>query len=190
MLVGLAGYKRSGKDTVANCLVERYRYKKFAFADKLRDEAEKINPFILSAGMDLRSLLNRSGGWEKVKYVRGYETREILRGLGAAMRSANKNVFVEEMEARLASEFPGAFDSATPVRAVVSDVRMPNELSMIRRLGGVLVQVTRDGAEFDGHETEAGFSEREYDAVLANDGSVVDLYRAVDRLMADLKVVP
>lgn len=37
MIIGLTGLKRSGKDTMANHLVENYGYTKYAFADPIRD---------------------------------------------------------------------------------------------------------------------------------------------------------
>ena len=36
-VIGLTGYAQSGKDTVASILVEKYGYRRIAFADKIRD---------------------------------------------------------------------------------------------------------------------------------------------------------
>jgi dephospho-CoA kinase len=36
MIIGLTGYAQSGKDTVANILVENYGYQRVAFADPIR----------------------------------------------------------------------------------------------------------------------------------------------------------
>ena len=37
MIIGLSGYARSGKDTVAETLVNEYGFKRVAFADKIKD---------------------------------------------------------------------------------------------------------------------------------------------------------
>ena len=37
VIIGLSGYAQSGKDTVANILVQHYGYKRVAFADKIRE---------------------------------------------------------------------------------------------------------------------------------------------------------
>ena len=47
-LIGLIGRKRSGKDTVADLLIEHHGYNKAAFADPLRDLLAAINPVVAS----------------------------------------------------------------------------------------------------------------------------------------------
>ncbi len=44
MIIGLTGYAQSGKDTVANILVERYGFTRVAFADKIREFLYETNP--------------------------------------------------------------------------------------------------------------------------------------------------
>ena len=39
MIIGLTGYKGSGKDTAASHLVEKYGFTRVAFADKLKKSA-------------------------------------------------------------------------------------------------------------------------------------------------------
>ena len=46
MIIGLTGYARSGKDTVANYLVEHHGYTRVAFADAIRDALYELNPYI------------------------------------------------------------------------------------------------------------------------------------------------
>ena len=36
-LIGLLGRKQSGKDTLGNYLVDKYNYKRYAFADPIKD---------------------------------------------------------------------------------------------------------------------------------------------------------
>ena len=44
MIIGLSGYARSGKDYLANILVEKYGFERRAFADKIRDVLYDMNP--------------------------------------------------------------------------------------------------------------------------------------------------
>jgi len=37
MIIGLSGYASAGKDSVAQILVEKFGYKRMAFADAIRD---------------------------------------------------------------------------------------------------------------------------------------------------------
>ena len=46
MIIGLTGYAQSGKDTLANILVENYGYTRVAFADKIREFLYEVNPMV------------------------------------------------------------------------------------------------------------------------------------------------
>jgi dephospho-CoA kinase len=44
MIIGISGYARSGKDTVANYLVEHHEFTRMAFADAMREALLRLNP--------------------------------------------------------------------------------------------------------------------------------------------------
>ena len=46
MIIGISGYARSGKDSVANILVQDFGFERRAFADKLREALYALNPII------------------------------------------------------------------------------------------------------------------------------------------------
>jgi hypothetical protein len=46
MIIGLSGYARSGKDTVAELLVLNYGFKRMAFADGIRESLIALNPIL------------------------------------------------------------------------------------------------------------------------------------------------
>lgn len=81
-----------------------------------------------------------------------------------------------------------------PVGVVVSDVRFSNELSKIKDVKGHLIQVTRESASskasklgITNHASEAeqkAFKKDLFDAVLTNEGSLKELYSAVDIVAA------
>ena len=71
MLIGLIGNKRVGKDTIANILVNKYQFKKLAFADPIKEvinllfdldtsdnvDKEKVTDY----GVSLRTLYQKFG---------------------------------------------------------------------------------------------------------------------------------
>ena len=65
MIIGLSGYARSGKDTVANLLVLNYSIKRLAFADAIKDAVLLLNP-ILDNGRRVSDVVN-DYGWEVAK---------------------------------------------------------------------------------------------------------------------------
>jgi hypothetical protein len=94
--------------------------------------------------------------------------------------------------------FTGEKDTP-PSGIVVSDVRFGNELTRIKDEKGKIVRVTREVADkkakklgIVGHASEAEqaeFTADMFDAVLANEGTLSDLYNAVDVVAAAYKSV-
>ena len=82
MIIGLSGYAQSGKDTVAKTLVEQYGFTRVAFADKIRQLAQEVNPLV-GDSIHLNELLDEYG-WDVAKqnpYV-----RQFLQQLGVGAR--------------------------------------------------------------------------------------------------------
>ena len=49
MILGLAGYATSGKDTVGRYLVEEHGFTRLAFADTLKRFALAVNPIVFAS---------------------------------------------------------------------------------------------------------------------------------------------
>jgi dephospho-CoA kinase len=84
--IGLSGYARSGKDSVAAFLND-YGYERRAFADKLREALYRLNPTvkykfwkIFSHRTSLQKLVDRKG-WDWAK-VHSSDVREYLQRMG------------------------------------------------------------------------------------------------------------
>ena len=90
MIIGLTGYAQSGKDTVANILVEKYGYQRVAFADPIRALLYEANP-MLKEGYRVQGLVD-SYGWDKVK-VDYPEARRLLQDLGVGARKIFGDMF-------------------------------------------------------------------------------------------------
>src|ERR1019366_2559468 len=112
-LIGITGKARAGKDTLADIIVRKYRYKQRAFGDKLKEIALAINPILESAGgneyMDwpelrLQDLVNEVG-WEKAKE----DVPEVRRLLQVIGTEAGRNIFGEDVWVNLlVSDMPYA----------------------------------------------------------------------------------
>ncbi|MFD7259353.1 hypothetical protein [Streptomyces sp. NPDC059874] len=175
LIVGLAGYARSGKDEAANALIER-GWRQAAFADKLREFLYAVNPLIpgkYGAGnLRLRTLVDATG-WEYAK-VTYPEVRALLQRTGT---DAGRKVLGSEVwvEALLASHIDAA-------GLVVTDVRFPNEAQAIADRGGVVIRLERPGVgptkDKYGrvHVSETALDDWPFDHVLVNDGTVEELH--------------
>ena len=178
VLLGLAGRKRAGKDTVAWRLATWHGYHAIAFADPLRAILLDVDPH-LSTGMGVRELVGRLG-WDEVKDTHP-EVRRLLQDLGQAVRDhLGEDMFVTVAMWRVAA----AHASGWPT--VITDVRYPNELAAVRAAGGLVCWVDRPGLPDDGdrHPSETSLTARDCDMVVVNGGTVDDLWVVVDNLAA------
>lgn len=162
LLVGLTGYAQTGKDTIASVLVNKYGFKRVAFADKLKE-------FTLATDSYIRDLVQMYG-WEDAKkdpYV-----RERLQNVGVAAR----DVFGEDFWIQQSGI--GEYGSF-----VISDVRFRNESEYVRRRGGIIVRVTRDGVGPVNEHISDQLEGVEHDYIFDNSGSLEDLERNVEQLL-------
>jgi len=166
MLVGVSGYARSGKDSIAQALVENLGYERRAFADAVRALALHVRP-------ELRERVDAMG-WEMVKA--DPRVRGLLQRLGVGARE----VIGEDVWVRAALRGVGPDG-----RVVVSDVRFPNEAEAVRGVGGLLIRVERPGVgPVNAHVTETAMDGwTDWDAILVNDGTLEDLQQAAVRLV-------
>lgn len=170
MIIGLTGFKQSGKDTAGRALVE-LGYERKAFATPIYEHLLILDPLIhFSAsqatqlhelvgnpitdtvgGYQRLSWLVTAFGWDNLK-VTVPEVRRLLQVYGTEVGRHNfgDDVWVDQ-----------ALKGVRPADAVVfTDVRFPNELEAIHRLGGLVFRIVRPSQQrvavegVEGHESE------------------------------------
>jgi len=178
-LVGIAGKKRSGKDTVAKAL-EPFGFQRIGFADELKQMALEINPFIepLDYNTYRLSEVVEDVGWERAKDILP-EVRRFLQELGTSVRARDRSFWIRAAM----MEIDSALVALRGV--VVPDVRFPNEVDAIRKAGGTVILVVRPGRPDDGdrHASETALDGIAFDYTIINDAGLDTLeQRAIEAL--------
>lgn len=190
IIIGLSGYARSGKDSIANVLVEEYGFKRFAFADKLRECLYALNP-VVRANEEynhpfegpmmytyLRNVIDEDG-WDG--YKEGYygdEIRRLLQRMGTEVgrELIGDTIWVDELDKHSG-------------RIVVTDLRFPNEYDKVKSLGGKVWRVNRiDVTAVNAHVSEIALDSHVFDGYLRNDGTLDDLRNNVLRYAETLSL--
>jgi hypothetical protein len=181
LIIGLAGYARSGKDTVAGILVQ-HGFRRTAFADPLRSILFDLDPLIDFLGHKA-SLSNavQLYGWEQCK--ESPEVRRMFQALGDTCRkNLGADVLVLSVVTRIKDNLAQDW--------VVSDVRLPQEADALRSLGGVVWRIARPGVgPVNGHRTEAAVDSIHPDAVIDNDDDIPALTAKVLAQLASTQAV-
>jgi hypothetical protein len=182
-IVGISGYAGAGKDTLGAILVEKYGFERASFADPLRTAVELLNPIVGyedssdgRGGFNTRIVryndaLDQLGYTEaKVRYP---EVRRVLQAMGTEV---GRNFLDADLWVNLCVK------SMDPEKKyVVTDARFPNEAECIRRAGGILVRIEREGyGPVNDHPSETALDGYAFDIDIKNDGSIADLEAVLD----------
>ena len=179
LVVGLSGYARAGKDTVAEVIVSRHGFARGSFAAALKRVLVALDPIVL----DGRRLSEIDGAVEQtpsgpVLAEAAKEMPEVRRLLQRLGTDAGRSVLGKDVWVNALLERP-------PGRLVLSDCRFPNEADAIRSRGGVVLRVNRPGVgPINDHESETALDGYRFDAVIDNDGGIDDLAVRVDAAVA------
>lgn len=179
MIIGFAGPKRSGKD-YAYCVIKEYfpytEIERVAFADPIK---EKICDIFNINRDELENLKTQVDFCIKNKdnSYGSFTGRDLIVGIGTLMRSYNEHQF-EDYVKEIVESNPNKL-------YICTDVRYQSEVDLIHSyLGGVVVQIQRDGVEYEGTETERGI--KGYDYIIKNDSNYEqNLITLVSRIILD-----
>ena len=195
MIIGMCGLIGTGKDTVADILVNNYNFIKVSFADKLKDGVATV--FSWDREM-LVGTTDESRTWRELKdEFWSRETNEhitprlVLQMFGTdCMRNGFYNgIWVSIVKQQIINNPNKNF--------VIPDVRFPNEAKMIKEVNGEVWRICRgpDPQWFisyvkdnivptDVHESEWQWAKLDFDCVIHNNDTIIDLKNQVSDHLA------
>jgi hypothetical protein len=200
LIIGLTGPIGSGKDTAAHMLQALGGYRPIAFADQLREEVafafgvpvslltdrttkelptdalalHRCRDFDFEARM---ILVSQRSGERCLDMVSPRSPRQILQWWGTEFRRAQSPTYWTDV---VKLTMGGLYRSHGVVRFVVTDVRFPNEVQMLREIGGEIWQLRRPGARtLSNHASETTGDQFAPERVLDNDRDLAHLQRLI-----------
>lgn len=197
-IIMLSGWKRSGKNTVADYLERRHGYIQLSLAEPLKDlVAEKYRiprfhldnqdlkekpisklPYVYSSvGSLLREEMAPHPGSGELYWT----PRALCILEGATLRAVDPHYWTKDMIRRMETSGETLF--------VVSDVRYRDEVNYIRMEfpQARLIRITREETSPSLDPSERDLDNHTWDAEIHNTGSMADLEHMVDITLADLE---
>lgn len=173
MIIGIAGYKGSGKDTAGSVLIDKYGFEKISFAAPMKDlvaQMFNIDRFMLE-GSDCKMRALR----EDPKFgAYGMSGRKLLQEIGTGLRDiVSPNIWVD-------MALKNCIDDEN---YVITDVRFPNEVEAIHNKGGFVIGIKRPGFNGDGHISEHSLDDIALPYIINNDESIDILKVKMDTLI-------
>jgi hypothetical protein len=173
MIIGLSGYARTGKDTIADILVEKYAFTKVAFATPIREALTRLNPNIMVGYENMPlSVALKMYDWEQLK-KEAPEIRGLLQRLGTEV---GREMFDEDF---WVSRAFAPLDLDEDI--VFTDVRFKNEADTIKSYGGSIWRIVRSDIEaINKHSSETELDDYDFDTLIRNDFDLEMLTNLVD----------
>jgi hypothetical protein len=208
MIIGVCGLIGSGKDTIADYLVNFHEFRRESFANTLKDAVSAV------FGWDRTMLEGRTKEarewreqvdpwWAERLNMPNLTPRLMLQlwGTEVCRRGFHDDIWIASLENKLRT---------TKDNVVISDCRFPNEIKSIKDAGGMIIRVKRgvnphwytiaesanrgdskakEWLTNEGiHASEYSWAGTKFDVVVDNDGSIDALYTQVKNLALDLPV--
>jgi len=203
MIIGVCGFIGSGKDTVADYLVNFHEFRRESFASTLKDAVANVfgwnRTMLEGRTKEAREWREQIDPWWAERLAMPTLTpRWVLQywGTEVCRRGFHDDIWIASLENKLRN---------TQDNIVVSDCRFPNEISSIRKAGGKIIWVKR-GALPDWYDTavaanqghnwavqdlklrkihasETSWTGTEFDAEVDNNGTIDELYQQIQKLV-------
>lgn len=197
-LIGICGHAGSGKDTIGFYLKENHdNTYKLAFADPLKEAVAAMFGIDLDVLYDseTKEALSNFWGVSPRQMAQFFGTEMVRETIPKLIPEVGNNFWVHRMVQRLiGAEHTVPYDSDDIV--VITDVRFQNEYDWIISQGGIIIHLTREGADgtvgIPGHSSEGSLNfhvpERTY--YLPNNSTLEVLYEAVDKIITNANIYP
>lgn len=190
IILGLVGYKGSGKDTVGEYLCKKYGFIRLAFA-------APVKKIVAAAfGCDIDDL-NDPILKEKIDENWGYTRRELMQKIGTdlfrealpkILPNVTENIWVNRLIIQMKKLYKQ--DPKKYNKFVITDVRYPNEKEGIKPLGAKILRVNRDKDIYDGkhmsHSSEQYVDKMEVNFDVHNDSTKETLYEKIDEIISEI----
>lgn len=172
-IIGLGGYAMSGKDAVGDVL-ESMGWKRTFFSKALNQAMMILDPIV---GPDQRYFQLV----EDVGYVEAKKNLEVRRLLQVFGTEVVRKMFGEDTWVNIVRDEILAANG--PI--FVTGVRYPNEIKMVKELGGKTWWVHRRGyGPVNNHSSDNTLTYKDFDFVIMNDGTLEDLANVVRKVLS------
>lgn len=179
-IFAICGFKRSGKDTVADYLVQRYGYTKVKIADPLKAACK------LLFGLDDEQV---DGHLKEVEDQRwGKTPREIMQFFGTDIMQYAFQSFMPELKRTFWVKNLCMKYKHTDAKLVVADLRFHHELEEFKKLNAkcMVIKVISDKVDTstDEHVSEREWMTIQEDVCIHNNGTLEELYAKIDSYLS------
>jgi hypothetical protein len=206
MIIGICGFIGSGKDTVADYLVNVHEFRRESFAGTLKDAVAQVfgwdRTMLEGRTKQSREWREQQDAWWTKRLGTPITPRFILQhwGTNVLRQHFHDDIWIASLENKLRN---------SQDNVVISDCRFPNEIHGLKESGGFVIRVARGEepwwyniavnanqgnldaqhvlASHNVHASETSWVGTEFNYVLDNNGTLEALFTQINNLVQDLR---
>lgn len=174
-IIAICGYKRSGKDTIAEHISTMYGHKHIKIAGKLKEVVKILFNFNdHQIETDDKEICDERWGISPRKAMQFMGTEMFQYKLQELIPDIQRNFWIQSLITE------NIIGQNTPL--VISDLRFMHEYTELKKHNVFIIKINRrhDAGEQDLHPSETEFMNIPVDLQLENDGTIESLYKHLD----------
>jgi GTPase SAR1 family protein len=179
MIIGIVGNKNVGKDTLADYLVEKKEFIKYAFADPLKSCLKEL------FGLTDEQLYGDKK--EVIDPVWNTTPRELLQFFGTeVMQYKIQDILPNLKRTFFTKRFEQFIEANANKNIVVSDIRFQHELDIVLKYNGIIIKVERKNSSktFLNHASEENINNlTNVTFIIDNDDTKESLFLKLEKIV-------
>lgn len=163
-IIGIVGFKNSGKDTAAQLLINKYNFKKDSFANSLKDTCASIfcwdRDMLEGDTSEQRAKREIVDTWWADKLgIRDWSPRKALQYIGTEImrEHLHPTLWALSVEKRLLS--------GSENKMVYTDTRFYNEIALLKKYGAKIIRIKR-GDDTEWFDIMRQYNQLIYDGIV------------------------
>ena len=187
MIIGVVGFKRSGKDTFADWFVSNAGFTRYSFAKPLKEGVMAFFGWTEHQLSDpvLKEMVDEYWGISPRQALQWVGTDAMREGLPSAYpkfrETTGNNIWVKRFQRTLMLSPESSF--------IIPDVRFQNEVDAIKASGGKVLRIRRESAipAHIEHASEDVNLLTGVDLEVSNEGSILALHRQAQEIYKKMR---
>jgi hypothetical protein len=199
-IIAICGAKRSGKDVLAEHLVNKYNYERVAFANPLKVAVKNLFNFDddqvgigKDEGTDRKDIVDERWGITPRAALQFFGTEIMQEKIQELLPNMKRNFFANTLKNYIENaENAGNYENDK--RYVISDLRFIHEHEMLLNMPNVsindimIIRVIRPSEnrtkEQEPHISELEYVNIPYDIIMINNGTIDDYIRRFEQIIS------
>lgn len=196
-IIAICGAKRSGKDVLAEHLVNKYNYERVAFANPLKVAVKNLFNFDddqvgigKDEGTDRKDIVDERWGITPRAALQFFGTEIMQEKIQELLPNMKRNFFANTLK----NYIENAENSENDKRYVISDLRFIHEHEMLLNMPNIsindimVIRVIRPSEnrakEQEPHISELEYVDIPYDIIMINNGTIDDYIRRFEQIIS------